>query len=275
MSNFSVLMSVYTKENPEYLKKSIESILNQTIKPSQIVIIKDGPLKEELNQVIDEYVYLPQLVVHQLEQNVGLGVALNVGLNLCSNEIVARMDSDDESLKNRFEMQLAYLENDKDCRICGTNVIEEYIDYDISNRIKKVPKKHEDILKYIKYRNPINHPTVMFYKSDVIEVGSYLKYPFFEDYFLWARMMVANFKFHNIQTPLVKMRVSLYSYSRRGGYKYFIQSVKLNKYMLNNKLLNLFSFLISLFISLVTRVVFTSRIRRMIYIKALRKPHNA
>lgn len=233
MMNYSILMSVYYKENPQYLKEAIESMLNQTVKSDDFVIVCDGPLTEELYQVIDYYESKPMNCIHrlQLDKNYGLGIALNKGLEMCKNELVARMDSDDIAIKCRCEMQLQELINNN-FAVIGSNV-EEFI-YNIENIIGKrnVPCSYEEIIKFSKKRNPFNHPSVMFNKKIIQKVGSYLEdYHLFEDYYLWIRVLKNGYSCKNIQDTLVYMRTSYDMYTRRGGYIYGHEMLKFHKWL--------------------------------------------
>lgn len=166
-SKFSVLLSVYRKEKKDYLLSSIKSILNQSSIPNEIVIVEDGPLDEELDNLINTFIkkYPKLFKIVKLEKNVGLGLALNEGLKACSFELVARMDTDDIAKKLRFEKQLQEFESNPQLSIVGTNT-DEFIS-DPANVISRrvVPEKNEDILKFSRRRSPFNHPTVMYKKN--------------------------------------------------------------------------------------------------------------
>ena len=124
MEKYSVLMSLYSKENPEYLRTAIDSIINQTVQPDEIVIVKDGPLTEELDKVVADYEQRYPLLFHIVvsESNIGLGKALNLGLNACRNELVARMDTDDIAKPERCEKQLQMFENNAELDLLGSAV---------------------------------------------------------------------------------------------------------------------------------------------------------
>lgn len=268
---YSVLMSVYHKEQPEYLRDSINSMLDQTVKPDEIVLVKDGPLTEALEKVIYEYKDNPILNIVELKENVGLGKALNIGLTKCRNEIVARMDTDDIADKNRCEKQLLRLSQNKEVSVIGS-IVGEFIG-DPNNIIayKDVLEDHEDIKKRMKYRNPLNHPSVMYRKKDVIAVGNYKHWFLNEDYYLWIRMLQKGFKFANIKEPLVLMRITDETYLRRGGWKYFITQKKLFDYMLKNKTINIFQYTYNNAIRFATRILVPNKVRKMMYLKMLRK----
>lgn len=235
---FSVLMSVYKNDKAEYVKIAIESLLNQTRKPNQIVIIADGPISKELKELLQIYENNTIFDIHYREKNLGLGLTLNEGLNYCKYEYVARMDADDESLPNRFEKQINYLESHHRIDVIGTNMYE--YDEEMNNIIsqKKVPETDKELKKYIKFRNPINHPTVIFKKDKVLNAGSYEDFPLFEDYYLWAKLVSKKCTFYNIQKPLYNFRGGNSMYERRGGKKYLKCIKKFENGLLNLGIIN-------------------------------------
>lgn len=267
---YSVLMSVYYKENPEYLRDSIFSILQQSVLPNEIIMVKDGELTVELEKVLDEFKNIETFRIISLAQNVGLGKALSIGLNECKNELIARMDTDDISQHNRCEKQLKKFMDNNSLSVVGS-AVAEFIDTP-SNVIayKEVKTEHKEIKNQIKYRNPINHPSVMFRKTDVLKVGNYKDWFLNEDYYLWIRMMQQGFIFENINEPLVKMRITNETYIRRSGLKYFITQKRLFDYMLKNDLINIFEYFYNNIIRLVTRIFIPNKLRKVIYLKILR-----
>lgn len=222
MKKFSVLMSLYNKEQPEYLKESLNSVLNQTVKASQIVIVKDGPLTQELEAVLESFVSkeLDLYTVVPLARNQGLGLALQEGMLHCDYELVARMDTDDIARKDRFELQLAEFEKDPTLDICSSHVLE--FEGSINNIVaqRTVPLTDFEIKKYQKRRDSFNHPAVMFKKSKVLESGNYQNCPLMEDTYLWVNMFLHNAKAKNIDDFLLYFRVGKDMFQRRGGWKY-------------------------------------------------------
>ncbi len=266
---FSVLMSVYYKESPAFLKKSIESLLNQTIIPTEIVIIKDGKLTEQLDGVLEEYKNNSIIRVYGYDDNRGLGFALNYGVQLCQYDIIARMDSDDISDKKRFEKELECLLKNK-YDFVGSNTVE-FIDEPknvISTRI--MPENSEEIINYSRKRNPFIHPSIMTYKSLIIKAGNYQDCYLCEDYDLWTRMIDLGCKFYNIQENLVYMRVGKDFYRRRGGLKYCKAIVAFKKKLFKKGYMSYKDFLktkyATIFVSLMP-----GRLREIIYKKMLRK----
>ncbi len=221
MEAYSVLMSVYVKEKAEYFQKSIESMLEQTVPANDFVIMCDGPLTDELEQVIakvtTEHPGLFQII--RLQTCGGLGNALRQGITCCKNELIARMDSDDISSRDRCEKQLKMFKQ-QDLAIVGGNITEFADDISNINAVRKVPETNEEIRSFAKRRNPFNHPTIMFRKSAVLKAGNYIDCKGFEDYYLWVRMLKNGSKGYNIQDTLVYMRTDAGMYERRGSLSY-------------------------------------------------------
>ena len=223
IEKFSVLMSLYIKETPSNLRDCLVSIMEQTVKPSEIVIVKDGPITEELEGVLREFIdqepHLYKIV--PLEKNVGLGLALAEGIIHCSNEIVARMDTDDICRKDRFELQLKEFENDKTLDICGSHIeeLEENPDKIVSKRT--VPLTHDEIAKYQRKRDGFNHMSVMFKKSAVLKAGNYQSCLLMEDTYLWVNMLLSGARCKNIDDSLVYVRIGKDMFERRGGLSYY------------------------------------------------------
>ena len=180
---YSVLMSVYEKEQPLFFRESLQSILRQSMPPAQIVVVCDGRLTDELYEVLaDVQVDNPALfTIVQLENRSGLGMALNQGMQHCRYEIIARMDSDDISLPDRMKWQIEAMEAHKADLISGS-VAEFETNPSIPGKIRKLPVTQEEILRFARRRNPFNHPCVMYKKSAVLAAGGYQPFEGFEDY---------------------------------------------------------------------------------------------
>lgn len=215
-------MSVYYKEKAEYLKLALDSIINQTLKPDEIVLVQDGKLTEELQAAITEYLqkYPDIFKTYALKQNKGLGKALNFGMQKCSYEIIARMDTDDIAEPNRFELQINEFKQDKELMLCGGQIAEFVNKPTEITGYRNVPLKHNEILSFAKKRNPFNHMTVMFKKQAVQNVGGYADMPYFEDYWLWSRILKLGYKAKNIDQVLVRVRAGQDMIARRGGLNY-------------------------------------------------------
>ena len=214
--SYSVLMSVYIKEKPEYLKRSIESILGQTICTDDFVIGKDGPITEELNKLLEEYASKYDYIhIYGYENNHGLGYALNYGINYCINELVARMDSDDISLPDRCEKELNLFHERPSLDIVGTDIYEFTEDEKCISGLKKMPVSQDEIKKYARRRNPFNHPTVMYKKSSVIKYGGYHEGERGEDIALFTKMVFEGCACANIDEPLLKYRAIADQFDRR------------------------------------------------------------
>ena len=230
--NYSVLMSVYYKENPEYFKASMDSIWNQSYPTNDFVLVCDGPLTSELDSTIKWYMRKhPEFNVVRLEKNGGLGRALNKGLQHCKNELVARMDSDDIAYPDRCGKQIAVFNTHSEVSICSGIVEEFTTDPNTVDTRRVPPETNAEIIEFAKKRNPFNHPCVMYKKSAVEAVGSYQDFYLLEDYYLWLRMLMAGYQGYNIQEPLLRMRAGSDMYLRRAGWKYAKTQAKLFKFM--------------------------------------------
>ena len=217
---FSVLMTVYEKEKPYNLRKSLLTSYHQTIKPTEIVLVCDGELTQELYDEIEQIKSeIPILKVYQLDTNVGSGPASCFGVEKCNTNLIARMDSDDYSENTRFEKQIKAFEENPNLIMVGTNILEKNTEF---TALKTVPEITEEIRKYSKFRNPFNNPSSMMKKDFILKVGNYRKFRYLEDYDLTMRLIHDNptKDFLNIQEPLVVMQTDDSSYLRRGGLLY-------------------------------------------------------
>ena len=243
--DYSVLMSVYAKEKPEYLETAIKSMMDQTIPTNDFVLVCDGPLTSELDSVIGKFesLYPERFHTLRLEVNQGLGNALNHGLQVCKNELIARMDSDDISCSNRCELQLECFNKNPNLALCSGDIAEFENDPNKIITIRHVPLKHDEILKFAKRRNPMNHMAVMYRKSAVLDSGNYVEMNLAEDYYLWVRMFQKGFKAENINEILVYVRIGNGMYERRGGFSYAKKICALQKSFLDLHFITPFEFL--------------------------------
>ena len=229
---YSVLMAVYGKENPEFLRQSIESMLNQTLPFSDFVLVCDGPLSHELNEVITwaQKQMGEKLQLIRLKENKGLGNALHVGVPRCRCSVIARMDSDDISRPDRCERQFRIIERDGYDLVSGTlqELARKPGDMD---RLRVLPRTSEEILQYAKKRNPFNHPCMMFRREAVLHAGNYQDFPGFEDYYLWVRMLRKGCKGYNVQEVILDMRTGNGMYDRRGGREYLHWVLRFQRYL--------------------------------------------
>ena len=257
---FSVLLSIYYKERPDFLRQSLDSLFSQTLLPTEVVLVKDGPLTKTLDIIIEEYSkrYL-QLKIVSLSVNQGLGKALNEGLKYCSYDLVVRMDTDDIAKPNRLEKQLKAFNNQSDIDFVCSWILS----------IRKLPEYHKEIYKFAKKRNPINHPAVMFRKSSVLAAGGYKHFPLFEDYYLWVRMLMNGAKFYNIQESLLYFRSSSDMFKRRGGINYALMELKFERELLRIKFIDKSIFIKNILIRFISRLI-PNKLRTIIYKHLLR-----
>lgn len=273
--NFSVLMPVYYKENPDYFKVALESIVQQTLMPNEIVIVKDGPLTPELDVVIDKYVATyPQLFnIVALDQNFGQGKARNAGLQACKYNIVALMDSDDIARKDRFEIQINYMKQNPDVDVVGSFITEFENNSEIIESTKAVPITHEEIYKFGKWRSPMNNMTVVYKKDKVFEVGAYNSFNFGEDYFLFAKMLMKGCKFHNFEECLVNARAGSRMLAKRVGWNKIKQEFLLFYEFKKIGYINIYQFIRNVSLKFLLRII-PNWLRRLIYRRFLRKNVN-
>lgn len=237
---FSVAMSVYKSDNPDFFDRALSSITDeQTIIPNEIVLVVDGPVNAEINAVIDKYEGKYEIFkVIRLEQNGGLGKALKIAVENSSNELIARMDSDDVSVSTRFEEQLKYFAMNPEIDIVGGDITEFIGEENNIVGKRSVPLSNESIREYMKTRCAMNHVSVMYKKKAVESAGGYQDWFWNEDYYLWIRMWLNGAVFANTGSGLVNVRVGEEMYQRRGGSKYFESEKGLQDYMLKNKMIN-------------------------------------
>lgn len=266
--NFSVLLSVYVKEKPSFLKTALYSIFEgQTLKPNEIVLVQDGPLTSELEKVIYDYknTHPDTLKLVVLENNKGLALALNSGLKECTNELIARMDTDDISTSDRFQKQVSFLNKNKEIDVVGTYISEINENDKIIKEQVKFPLTHKELVVFFKKRDPIAHPTSMFRKSFFEKAGNYKSdLHLAEDTLLWYHGFLNNCKFANIDYVGLKFRRTEDFYKRRADRKKTFQLFKFRVNVINRNLkygfkANVFAFCylcMSLSPSLIKKIVY-------------------
>ena len=239
--NFSVLISSYVKDNPDELAIALKSIWDdQTVKPTEIVIIKDGPLSPELDTVIENFAQHAPVKIVPLEKNQGLGIALAEGVKNCSYDLIARMDGDDISVPNRFEKQTAYMEQHPETAICGGMIQEFSGSPENITGYRSLPVTNAEIRNFFKWRSPFNHMAVMFRKQAILAVGNYQHFLSYEDYWLWARVLQNGNSGFNLPDILVNVRAGENMLSRRKGWRFFKSEIELAKKLHSIGVLNAF-----------------------------------
>jgi len=268
--NFSLLMSVYTKDDPEHLSLAFKSILDSTVKPDEIVLVEDGPVGLSIEKVIEEFHSKLPVKIIKIPQNVGLGRALRTGLEHCDYEWVARFDSDDVCVATRFERQTVFIECNPQVDIVGSWISEFETDFDCSHAVKRNPAEHENIMHFAKSRNPFNHMTVMYKKSLVLAAGGYQDDYLYEDYALWVRMIQNGCITANIPEVLVHARTGNGMEVRRGGIKYVKSEVKAQYNFYKLGFISLTELAKNLAIRVPVRLV-PGSVRKFIYRQTLRR----
>lgn len=270
--DFSVLMTLYKNDNPYYFEQAFESIVNQTVVPTEILVVVDGPIGVDLDTSLDviEKKYVDLISVIRLKENKGLGNACKIGVENAKYPLIARMDSDDISVPNRFEKQLDFLNQNHYVDIVGGQ-ISEFID-EPTNIVgyRKVPLVDEDIKRQMKRRCAMNHVSVMFKKESILSVGNYQTLLYNEDYYLWIRMLKNNCVFANISDTLVNVRVGKEMYQRRGGKIYFESEKKIQDIMYNDGLIGWSEYICNILIRFLVQRVFTNKAREIFFNKFAR-----
>ena len=298
---FSVIMSIYQHDVPEHLHIALESLLNQTRRPDEIVIVGDGPVPAELEQEIEslptegsgaagskfkvqsavelqeapsnspkgerktEIRYLPQ------EKNRGLGAALAIAVEAAQYPYLARMDADDIAVPDRFEKQLMFLEQHPDVAAVGGMIEDFSSDPNHMTGRRIVPLESEDIHRYMRSRNGMNHVTVMFKKEELLRVGNYQPFHLNEDYYLWVRMIQQGCQLMNIPDVLVRVRAEKEQVDRRGGFPYFRDQYRVFKYMLNTGFISWPRFLLNICERGTVQLLMPLSVRCWFYQRFLRK----
>ncbi len=273
-NKYSVLMSVYKNDDADFLKIALESIYDQqTRKPDEVVVVFDGPLKDPLFKVLNEFQKGREDVIKYYPQEVnrGLGEALRIGSELCTGDYILRMDSDDISDKRRFEKQIAYAEAHPEIDALGTDIAEfNKTPYNEQMRVRVCPANHEDIVNMCKKRNPMNHVSACIKKSSLMKAGGYQTLLLLEDYLLWINMICAGCKLANINESLVYVRVGNGFDSKRGSKERIIGWSKLQEIMLEHGLINRWeAFMNKIYIRLFVNT--PSGLKKQLYRLLLRK----
>lgn len=269
---FSVAMCVYHKDDSHAFMQAFNSVTKQqTLSPDEVVIVVDGPIYGDLQDTINECAKNDYVKLIRLDENLGHARARQKSIEEASNDIIAIMDADDIAIPNRFEKQINYLKCNSGVAVLGGQ-ISEFIDTPeniIGYRI--VPTEHCDIEKRLESRCPFNQVSVMLLRSAVMAVGGYKDWYCNEDYYLWLRLAIAEFKFANLKEVLVNVRVGKEMYKRRGGWKYFKSEARLQGYMMSHNIISPIRYLYNVFGRFVIQVVLPNNIRSFVFQKLFRK----
>lgn len=269
---FSVCMCVYNGDHPIFFNDALISIKNQTLPPDEIVLVVDGPINSQLDEVISSFDF-KSFVVVRLSTNVGLGEARRIGVDRTRNELVALMDSDDVSSKDRFFRQIEVFKK-MNVDVVGALISEFSEDIQEPETIRQVPEFNSEIKNTLGLKCPVNHVSVMFKKRKYYEAGGYLDWHYNEDYYLWIRLFDVDAKFYNIQEPLVYVRVDENMYKRRGGWKYFRSEFGIQVILLKSKYIRFVRFMLNILIRFIVQVLMTNNQRISFFKKYTRKKVN-
>ena len=256
MSNeFSVLMAVYYGDKPEWLNEALKSIEKQTLLPSEVILVQDGNIDNDLLEIINHYKSRFTIKHIILNENRGLSIALNKGLKSCQYDLIARVDSDDINSLDRFEIQINNMLENKHISALGTWISEFINDPNEKVSIRKVPLLPKEILQFSKYRSPMNHPSVVFRKKDILEVGGYNENLINrQDHDLWVKLIQNNKVITNVSSVLVNARISKDFYKRRMGFSQFKIDYKLSKSFLESGYIKKYEYYLIIILKLIFRI---------------------
>ena len=224
--NITALISAYSRSDPNELDETLNSLWGQNLAAESVLLITDGPTPNKLNQVISYHqLHHPKLTTIQLEENQGIDPALQQGLAEINNEFFARINSDDITLPHGVEHQIIFLQNHSDIAAAGTAVIEsdDHIYQKTKNlnlattKIRSLPEKHDDTVRYCRINSPLNHPSMMARTAIIRQSGGYRQLHFMEDYGLWAQLISIGARLHNLPEPLTYFRTLTAQIQRRTG----------------------------------------------------------
>lgn len=252
MSTLSVVMSIYKNDDSAAFLRAVDSIMEQSRIPDEVIICVDGPVPKDLDDAVRVVSIDVKVKVHRLVKNIGLGGSRDYAIRQSSGNFIAVMDADDLSLKNRFQLQYDLIEN-KSLDIVGGYISE--FSPDRLNQVRKVPLLHEDIFRKGKYRSPMNHVTVMFKRESYFASGGYAPIRGIEDYDLFHRMLISGYKFENIPEILVNVSFDESAIKRRAGLSYLKCWISLLVRMYQSKYLNLLQLVILLVIHTIAKLL--------------------
>lgn len=267
---FSVLGCVYFNDNDLYFSEALDSVFGQSLLPNEIVLVLDGPIPQNLETSISVFKAKAQVQdiefkIIRLAHNMGHGVARQSGILNCKYDLVALIDADDINYQDRFKSQVDYFKSNPRVSVLGSQIREINHSSKKPLSLKKVPCDSEELSIYLKTRCPFNQMSVMLKKQDVLNSGGYVDFFHNEDYYLWIRMRINGYIFANLPNVTVDARVNELFYNRRGGLKYFLSEVKLQRYMLKNGVISLGLYILNIGIRFLVQIVIPPRIRGKIF----------
>ena len=266
---FSVILPVYFGDNLCDFRQALDSIYKQDLKFDELLIVCDGPIKKDLNCYVEDLNKDKKVQILRLEKNLGLAKSLNIALLKCKNDLVFRMDADDICVPERFRLQLEFMMKNPEIDVLSGYIREFDPNLKKSTYIKEVPLEHEEILKYSKLRNPINHMAVLFRKSVILKYGGYPDFRRSQDYALWSFLLIKGCRFANLDKVLVNARTGNELYKRRNFY-YFLQEMQLIFYQKQIGLISYYELFISLVLRFLIRLA-PDFIKKYFYTKITRK----
>lgn len=267
--DFSVAMSVYQKDQPRHFEKALDSVIEQTVPPGEIVIVLDGPVGKEITNIIRDRAYRHKdrmaIRVIYLKRNRGLGPALKAAVEHCRYEWIARMDSDDIARSTRFEIQMNYIMQNPETDVLGGQIAEFMDEDETILSYRRTPLTAEEIGNALKRRCPFNHMTVLMRKEAVLRAGNYRAWHFNEDYDLWIRMFLNGCRFANVDCVLVKARIGREMYRRRGGLAYFESEKRIQSMLLKDGVIGTRGYLENVLLRFAVQILLPDTLRGIVF----------
>lgn len=268
--SFCVLLSIYSKDDPEHFREAIESVISQSLPPKEIVLTVDGPIPDRLEAVISAYSACFPFREVRLPENKGLGIARGQGILACNAPYVALMDADDLCCPGRFEKQLQYLSDHPGVDVLGGQILEFTDTPDHPSSAREVPTSSDALRRFMRVRNGVNHVTVMFSLRSILSIGGYQSFPGFEDYHLWIRALQAGLKIENLPETLALVRTGNAMLNRRGGLSYISMEFRFQIFMFRSGFIPLSTAAFNFIARAVVRLM-PVRLRGLFYARILRK----
>ena len=265
---FSAVICTYINDNSRLFELALSSIHNQDLLPSEVVLVQDGPITAQADSIISCFIdELKSKKItfkhHIFPENVGHGMARRAGIDIAQNDLIAICDADDINLPHRFIRQYNYLHENQNISAVGADIRECTDGKFIA--IKSVPSAPKDVIRYCKYRCPINQMTVMFRRKDILAVGGYKDFYHNEDYYLWIRLIKHDYQLANIPEILVEANIDPQTFVRRGGFRYFKSELVIQRLLLSYNISNVVIFIMNVTIRIFVQLLMPSAFRQIIF----------
>jgi glycosyltransferase involved in cell wall biosynthesis len=270
-TDVSAIITTYRGDDADELSDALDSILDQTLPPAEVVLVEDGPVTADIESTVADYQHRHSEIfsILPLESNWGQGYARRIGIENANHDLVAMMDADDVSVPQRFELQVEYLQQHPEIDAVGGYSAEFTTDMDSPHAVRQVPVEPAAVASKARFKSPMNQTTVMARRAAILDAGNYRGVDRMEDYGLWGRMLSNGSALANLPTVLAKVRGGGPMYTRRGGWEYAREEVRLQRQFLDMGFVSLPVALVNLCIRVPIRLL-PNRLRAVLYSRFLR-----